>query len=389
MPFTLFHERFPKIAEKETRTITIFNFSELPNDSYGLVEAYCDELDCDCRRVFLNVISANHKKLLATIAFGWESKEYYARWMGNNDPRAIKDLKGPVLNSASSQSKLAPALLNQIKVVLEDKNYIKRLKRHYNLFKDEIKKEEKKMQKQVGITNSSYTVLSARPKVGRNDPCPCGSGKKYKKCCLNSVSPPSQEHDELDLLMRRGQLLLEKNETAKACDVWLELWANLKIRFKPEFRDIQEAESIFSGCDYIFNWCQDLEAELGNAGNGNLQYYQKRLEYCSEFCSLFPESSDNLMENMKRAIAESYFALGDIVKGDECFEELIEQYPESIWGYVGWGDMYSIPFNKEMKPDYDRAEQIYKMGLDKEIKEEAILIDRLDDLKKEKKADSS
>jgi uncharacterized protein YecA (UPF0149 family) len=20
-------------------------------------------------------------------------------------------------------------------------------------------------------------------KVGRNDPCPCGSGKKYKKCC--------------------------------------------------------------------------------------------------------------------------------------------------------------------------------------------------------------
>ncbi|MBW2093119.1 MAG: SEC-C domain-containing protein, partial [Deltaproteobacteria bacterium] len=21
--------------------------------------------------------------------------------------------------------------------------------------------------------------------MGRNDPCPCGSGKKYKKCCMN------------------------------------------------------------------------------------------------------------------------------------------------------------------------------------------------------------
>jgi len=21
--------------------------------------------------------------------------------------------------------------------------------------------------------------------IGRNDPCPCGSGKKYKRCCLN------------------------------------------------------------------------------------------------------------------------------------------------------------------------------------------------------------
>src|SRR5262249_32263931 len=26
------------------------------------------------------------------------------------------------------------------------------------------------------------TVRRERPKVGRNDPCPCGSGKKYKKC---------------------------------------------------------------------------------------------------------------------------------------------------------------------------------------------------------------
>jgi uncharacterized protein YecA (UPF0149 family) len=25
-------------------------------------------------------------------------------------------------------------------------------------------------------------VRRDRPKVGRNDPCPCGSGKKYKKC---------------------------------------------------------------------------------------------------------------------------------------------------------------------------------------------------------------
>jgi preprotein translocase subunit SecA len=27
------------------------------------------------------------------------------------------------------------------------------------------------------------TVVRAQPKIGRNEPCPCGSGKKYKKCC--------------------------------------------------------------------------------------------------------------------------------------------------------------------------------------------------------------
>lgn len=34
------------------------------------------------------------------------------------------------------------------------------------------------------------TTLTAKadPKTGRNDPCPCGSGKKYKKCCLGKVT---------------------------------------------------------------------------------------------------------------------------------------------------------------------------------------------------------
>jgi uncharacterized protein len=31
---------------------------------------------------------------------------------------------------------------------------------------------------------SKRQVVHATPKVGRNDPCPCGSGKKHKKCCL-------------------------------------------------------------------------------------------------------------------------------------------------------------------------------------------------------------
>jgi SEC-C motif domain protein len=30
------------------------------------------------------------------------------------------------------------------------------------------------------------TYVRTEPKVGRNDPCPCGSGKKFKKCCKNA-----------------------------------------------------------------------------------------------------------------------------------------------------------------------------------------------------------
>nr|WP_269465111.1 SEC-C metal-binding domain-containing protein [Jeotgalibacillus malaysiensis] len=28
--------------------------------------------------------------------------------------------------------------------------------------------------------------VKAEKSLGRNDPCPCGSGKKYKKCCMDA-----------------------------------------------------------------------------------------------------------------------------------------------------------------------------------------------------------
>ena len=33
--------------------------------------------------------------------------------------------------------------------------------------------------------NNIVSFVPRGAKVGRNDPCPCGSGKKYKKCCLD------------------------------------------------------------------------------------------------------------------------------------------------------------------------------------------------------------
>jgi preprotein translocase subunit SecA len=34
-------------------------------------------------------------------------------------------------------------------------------------------------------SRSEGTFVRETPKVGKNEPCPCGSGRKYKKCCMN------------------------------------------------------------------------------------------------------------------------------------------------------------------------------------------------------------
>lgn len=194
------------------------------------------------------------------------------------------------------------------------------------------------------------------------------------------------DHDNLDDLMQDGYSLLENHQPREACEIWLEVWENLKQRFTHEMKDIEEAEVVFSGLQCLFNWCQDLESALEETGSTDDYYCRKRLAYCEEFVSRFPNTDECIVHNMRRAICESYFALGDSKKGDESFQGLIEDYPENIWGYIGWGDLYCWPrYSKWVLPDFDKAERIYSMALGKNLEDEEHIVQRLEDLPKWKR----
>ena len=56
------------------------------------------------------------------------------------------------------------------------------------LLKAEVRQNSERKKVAEGVTNEDKnTVKKASPKrvakIGRNDKCPCGSGKKYKQCC--------------------------------------------------------------------------------------------------------------------------------------------------------------------------------------------------------------
>lgn len=40
--------------------------------------------------------------------------------------------------------------------------------------------------------------------VSRNDPCPCGSGKKYKKCCMGADEEKRRQHNRMLLNVALG-----------------------------------------------------------------------------------------------------------------------------------------------------------------------------------------
>jgi len=139
MIFKRFMEFFPEIAEKETRRIIIRNDPQIPDGEYAFVESFCDDKNCDCRRVYFYVlqINPNYEQIYAaTISYGWEDLEFYISWSPYLPSKMAKNLKGPVLEPLQKQSKYAKLFLKLFKSkFIIDPIYIERIKQHYALFK--------------------------------------------------------------------------------------------------------------------------------------------------------------------------------------------------------------------------------------------------------------
>jgi hypothetical protein len=52
------------------------------------------------------------------------------------------------------------------------------------------------------VIASGYTAVRSEPKVGRNDPCPCGSGRKFKKCCAGKQQETSSRQSLVEQFQR-------------------------------------------------------------------------------------------------------------------------------------------------------------------------------------------
>jgi tetratricopeptide (TPR) repeat protein len=188
----------------------------------------------------------------------------------------------------------------------------------------------------------------------------------------------------IDTKMQLGYKKMEKSDSIGACDIWYETWENiLNIIGRTDIKTISEFDRAFKGTQSVFNWCQDFEMELGNAGLENKIYYKKRIIYCEEIINTFKGIDNLMLENMRRAISESYFNLGDRDKIDNLFEVWLKDDPKWGWGWIGWSDCYGWFKNRDKK-DLEKAESILLRGYKiKGVRDKDSLIERLSDLYKE------
>lgn len=138
MPMIPFMQRFPELAAREMRAVTVSGRTDIPDGEYGFLELFCDEPGCDCRRVMIDVLRADTElnKIWATINYGWESLAFYKKWGGSSVTAA--ESKGPFLDPLNPQTPYSPALLHLFRLSLESPDYATRLQTHYTFFRQSV-----------------------------------------------------------------------------------------------------------------------------------------------------------------------------------------------------------------------------------------------------------
>ncbi|MFO7897791.1 MAG: SEC-C metal-binding domain-containing protein [Planctomycetota bacterium] len=169
----------PELAADETRVMHLLvAHDQLPAGQYALLEHYCPDPDCDCRRVMFTVVREDRlKDSLASISYAFD----------RDGP-----MPGPFIDRMNAQSRHAEALLALVKdAVLTDPRFLARLERHYAMVKraasdpDHPAYDQLQELMQEGPEHAPHRAMtSPSDTVGRNEPCPCGSGRKYKHCCM-------------------------------------------------------------------------------------------------------------------------------------------------------------------------------------------------------------
>ena len=123
-------------------------------------------------------------------------------WMDNID--AMDDLKqgiglraygqhDPVVAYKEEGYQMFESMIQSIKDEIVRRMFLVRVQPQQEVKREKVAKETGAAGAADGSSVKKQPIRTAAKKVGPNDPCPCGSGKKYKKCCMQKDKEAGME----------------------------------------------------------------------------------------------------------------------------------------------------------------------------------------------------
>jgi hypothetical protein len=188
-------------------------------------------------------------------------------------------------------------------------------------------------------------------KTERNAPCPCGSGKKYKQCCLQ-VQETQQAEDFLWHQIRRAikglpEKLLKFSQNHWGSDALLEAWGDFTLWSEEEFSPDTPHMQLFMPW-FFFNWHPDYSTpDTGTprkktTGEAFLGKHTQQLDpllkrYIEQYCAA-PFSFFDIVS----VRPGDGFLLRDILTGGECYATEHSASTHAEAGQIVFGKLVKV-----------------------------------------------
>ena len=154
--------------------------------------------------------------------------------------------------------------------------------------------------------------------------------------------PDQPSFELLDDKMQAGYDLRESGAVA-ACRIWLEAWSDvLRILDKAGMQSIQEFDERFGGSNRCSTGFRIWKTSCGMRGWRIGSFSPPGSRCAKKGCGAFRTEDDLMTENRRRALAESYYELGETDKAEALYRGWLHLDPRWGWGWIGWSDCYRI-----------------------------------------------
>jgi tetratricopeptide (TPR) repeat protein len=120
-------------------------------------------------------------------------------------------------------------------------------------------------------------------KIGRNEPCPCGSGKKYKKCCLTAPQSPEGGtfiYTDLDELSNQVWDLIKQKKFVQAeeiCQRLLEQYPD-QIDGLHRYAEVFEAQEEKQKAAQYYRKAADFAEHAEGFDQNSVDYFRKKAD---------------------------------------------------------------------------------------------------------------
>lgn len=214
--------------------------------------------------------------------------------------------------------------------------------------------------------------------IGRNDPCPCGSGKKFKKCCIDKpeFQTPNQvgQSSELGNLLNQSEPAMLDNNEEKALKIGTQFWQKIvALDLNEQMFDSLTRHSTAYGVDNFafMNWLGDYQMVLANAMYRDREMAEHLMDFIDESLVRFPRILEENRPSFLASKGDALFLMNRIEDGNALFAALQQQYPDDAWPLIWWGDQFDPAF-KWAHADDSRAEELYRQAQMVDPREEAV-----------------